>query len=100
VVEIFGGDHSMHESVTYQKVVEEGRAEGFVEGLVEGEQWIIARQATLRFGPPDEATRARLEAIHDPDRLEALAERILTATGWDDLLDLDAAGPPDQPEPR
>jgi hypothetical protein len=72
----------MRESVTYQKVVEEGR----VEGRAQEARRIVARQATQRFGPPDEATRTRLEAIHDTDRLETLADRVLTATGWDDLL--------------
>ncbi|MFO0951364.1 MAG: DUF4351 domain-containing protein [Isosphaeraceae bacterium] len=68
----------MRESVTYQRVLNEGRAE-------EGRK-IILRQATRRFGPPSEPTRARLEAVSDLDRLEALADRVLTAVDWDDLF--------------
>ncbi len=73
----------MRESVTYENVLEEGR--------IEGERRIVALLAMQRFGPPDDASRAWLEAIDDIDRLEGLGDRVLTATGWDDLLGDDPA---------
>jgi hypothetical protein len=39
-----------------------------------------------RFGPPTPAMEAGLRAVADLGRLERMAERILDATGWDDLL--------------
>lgn len=69
-------------SVTYQAIIERGVKKGRVEE---------ARTAVLvvgrkRFGEPNEATRARLNAISDADSLERLLERAVTASGWDELL--------------
>jgi len=50
---------------------------------------LLIRQGRIRFGRLPKATRATIEAIDDLNRLEHVAERILTATSWDDLL----AGP-------
>ena len=63
-------------------------AEGRQEGKVEGEQELLLRQGTKRFGEPDAATIAALEAIQDIDRLGALGERILDPNiqDWNDLL--------------
>lgn len=72
----------MKESVTYQAVLSEGR----VEGRVEEAKRIIIRQASKRFGPASTASLSRLEGVGDPERLEELADRVLTAEGWDDLL--------------
>src|SRR5271157_4029118 len=48
------GVQSMKESVTYQKILREGRAEGRVEGRAEGRaeeaRRILRRQGTRRFG--------------------------------------------------
>jgi len=74
----------MRESSTYQAILQEG----CVEGRVAGEQRMLLRQGTTRFGAPDSATVAALEAIQKTDDLERLGERILEASlyGWDDLL--------------
>ena len=66
----------MRESTTYQAILREGRQ----EGKVEGEQELLLRQGTKRFGEPDAATIAALEAIQDIDRLGALANGFLTRT--------------------
>jgi hypothetical protein len=68
----------MRESTTYQAILEEGR--------IEGERRTLLRQATRRFGAPDAATRARVETVADTAMLDTLLDRVLTATGWDDLL--------------
>jgi hypothetical protein len=47
----------------------------------------IRRLAQKRFGPADEPTLSRLEAITDMDRLERIFDRLLEATDWQDLLD-------------
>ena len=49
-----------------------------VEGRVEGEVAVLARQLTKRFGPLDEQTSARLKAA-TLDQLDIWADRILDA---------------------
>ena len=79
---IFKEFDAMRESVTYQAILEEGRQEGREQEA----RRIILLQASQRFGPPDDATRGRLELVAGEARLEALAGRVLTAADWDDLL--------------
>ena len=78
------GVQTMRESTTYQAILREGRQ----EGEVKGEQKLLLRQGTKRFGNPDAATIAAIEAIQDIDRLEAIGERILDLNiqDWNDLL--------------
>jgi hypothetical protein len=78
------GVQNMRESTTYQAVLREGRD----EGRVEGEQRLLIRLGTKRFGEPDAATIAAIEAIQDIDRLEALGDRIVEMgiQTWDELL--------------
>ena len=71
--QLLEGVQNMRESTTYQAILREGRQ----EGKVEGEQELLLRQGTKRFGEPDAATIAALEAIQDIDWLGALGERIL-----------------------
>jgi predicted transposase YdaD len=72
----------MKESVTYQAIVEEGRAEGrnaFRKALRE--------QGELRFGkpaPPQVATA--LEAVNDWDELQRLSVRLLQVQSWEEWL--------------
>jgi predicted transposase YdaD len=86
------GVYNVIESTTYQKVLNDGRQEGLLMGRQEGRleegRQILLRQGTKKFGKPDVATVAALEAIHDVDRLEALGLRILDADvhDWTDLL--------------
>jgi predicted transposase YdaD len=86
----------MQESTTYQAILKEGRQEGLVEGgnegLIEGritgEQRLLVRQGTKRFGEPDATTLAAIEAIRDIERLEALGLRIVDSDvhDWNSLL--------------
>jgi hypothetical protein len=80
VSQLLEGKQTMRESTTYQAILREG-------SLTEARRMLV-RQGTKRFGPPDAATVAAIEAIRDVDRLESLGERILEPNlrGWDDLL--------------
>ena len=82
--QLLEGIHTMRESATYQAILREGRQ----EGVIEGERQLLLRLGTKQFGPPDPATVAAIEGIQDPDRIEAVAERIVDPDvhGWDDLL--------------
>jgi predicted transposase YdaD len=74
------GVYNMRESAMYQFIVREGRV---------GEaQRLLLRLGGIRFGPPDEATRAAVEAIGDLDRLERMSDRTLDMSlhDWNGLL--------------
>jgi predicted transposase YdaD len=78
----------MQNSTTYQAILREGRNEGLIEGrLTEGRRLLI-RQGTKRFGKPDAAILAAIEAIGEIERLEALGERLLDSgvSDWSSLL--------------
>jgi hypothetical protein len=66
----------MQESTTYQAI------------LRTGEQRLLVRQGTKRFGEPDTATLAAIKAIRDIERLEALGLRIVdpNVRDWNSLL--------------
>jgi len=82
------GVESMQESTTYQAILREGRDEGLIEGRLTGERQLLIRQGTKRFGKPDAAILAAIEAIHEVERLEILGERILDPDvhDWGGLL--------------
>jgi len=72
----------MKESVTYQKILREGRTEGRAEEA----KRILKRLGSRRFGKPDAHIEAALDAIADLERLEQLSDRVLEVTGWEELL--------------
>lgn len=76
----------LEDSTTYQALIREGRERGLVEGRLETARNLLLRQGTKKFGQPTEAVATKLNAIADLGRLEQLADRMLDATGWDDLL--------------
>lgn len=68
----------MRESTTYQAILEEGRADEA--------RRIVLRQGRQKFGQPDRRVQAALERITDVEQLERLADRVLAATTWEELL--------------
>jgi hypothetical protein len=76
----------MEESTTYQEILGKGLTQGLERGQLQAHRNVLLRQGTKRFGPPTPEVAAALAGIADLTRLERLAERILDATGWDDLL--------------
>ena len=79
---VLEGVNEMEESVTYQALLRRGRVEGRVEGRVA----MILRQGRKKFGPPSSEQEAAVVAVTDVVRLEELAERLLDANAWDELL--------------
>jgi predicted transposase YdaD len=88
--QFFQGGPSMKESSTYQAILEEGRNEGRNEGRTEGAlkeaRRFLLLQGESRFGSPDAATLAALEAINDLKKPENLGVQLINATSWKDLL--------------
>ncbi len=79
----------MEESVTYQAIVRKGEALGRARGRAEEAQRLLLRLGQKQFGsPPGAAIRAAVQAITDVERLEALAEQVLEAESWQQLLPL------------
>lgn len=72
----------MCDSDTYQAILDEDRSEGRVDEL----HRTLIRLGRKRFGEPDAETRQMLNALHDPERLETLIDRLLDVSTWDELL--------------
>ncbi len=85
----------MKESVTYQAILEEGRAEGEARGEARGKAEEARRILLLlgrdQFGAPPANVQAALDALDDVNRLEQLNVRLKHAASWQELLGL--AGP-------
>lgn len=88
--QLLKGVQEMEDSVTYQAIIKKGEARGIAigeeRGKLEGAREVIFRQGNKRFGPPDASTQAMLESITSLERLEQLAERLLEAENWQELL--------------
>lgn len=81
-MELFKGGSFMRESDTYQAILEEG----IVEGRLQNARAMLFRLGTRRWGPPARATKQRLDVISDLEQLQALTDRLLDASDWEELL--------------
>jgi hypothetical protein len=79
---LFRRVEGMHESTTYQAILDEGQ----LLGRTDEARRILLRLGQSQFGPPDTAEMAALQAITDTDRLELLCERVRAAATWQELL--------------
>jgi hypothetical protein len=75
---IYKGVGLMKESTAFDEAIE--------EGSISTSHRLLLRQGRKRFGPPDGAAEAELRAIKDIERLERMADAILTAKSWRELL--------------
>jgi len=80
--QLLHGVRDMKESSTYQAILDEGRSEG---SLAEARRLLLL-QGTVRFGPPDEPTRATIEGMSSIELLEPLSIRLLEVSSWHELL--------------
>jgi hypothetical protein len=75
---IYKGIGLLQESTAFDEAVEEGE--------IKNSHKLLLRLGRKRFGPPDAATESALTAIKNLERLERLADAILTANSWQELL--------------
>jgi hypothetical protein len=75
---IFNKVIAMQESGTYQLILE--------EGAVKHTRELILRLERKQIGEPNEKQKNKLGAIGDPERLDWIALKVLTAKTWDSLL--------------
>jgi len=66
--------------------VAKSKAAGEERGEEKALHAVILRLGEKRFGTPNAATRAALEAIGELAKLEALSLRLLEVGSWDELL--------------
>jgi hypothetical protein len=78
VYKMLYGIHGIEESSVYQDIFQKGR-------IGEAHEFLIFL-GSKKFGTPDEATRARIAALADPDQVHELGTRIPNVATWDDLL--------------
>jgi predicted transposase YdaD len=84
----------IEESHGYQLILERGLARGLAEGeargRAEGEaaeaRRLLLRLGTRKLGPPDRATADAIAALADRERLERMADRLLDASSWAEVL--------------
>jgi len=91
---------TMKESVTYQAILEEGKAEGKAEGIATGMAEGIAKGKAeearrmllllgrVQFGEPSPNVQATLDNLADVNLLEELTLRLIRVTNWQELLEV------------
>jgi hypothetical protein len=89
---VLQGVVTMRESVTYQAIIEEGKAEGLTEGRIEEARTILLLQGRSRFGEPSPEELAVIHALMDVRKLERLSLRLLQATSWQELIGSNGPG--------
>ncbi len=87
---IYRGMGVMSATTAWDAALEEGERRGEIRGErrgeIQGQLRVLLRLGQKQLGPPDAATEAELKAVRDLDRLERLADAILTAKSWAELL--------------
>ena len=88
----------LEESATYQAILQKGEQRGIQEGMQQGIQQgermgslvearrILLRLGSLRLGEPSAEAALLLESIEDASVLEAMIEKALSASTWQDVL--------------
>jgi predicted transposase YdaD len=89
---LFRGVLSMKESSTYQAILEEGRAEGQVQGAILEARKFLRLRGEESFGPPTARITAVIERLNDLGQLEELFKRVRTVGNWQELFDQPAPG--------
>jgi hypothetical protein len=84
VKSLLQGVLTMKESVTYQAIIAEGKAE-------EARNMIFL-QGRDKFGEPSAEAEAALNALSDVRQLEQLGVRLLRVSSWEELLGLNGPG--------
>lgn len=72
------GATMLEDSTTYQLTISRGR--------IREAQEIVLMQGTEKFGDLPELVESAIRAIHDRERLERMARRMVKADSWDDIL--------------
>lgn len=77
---------TLEDSTTYQMILNKGIKQGQARGEAMSLQKTVLSLGKHRFGAVPAGVEAAIRSIQDRDRLERIAERLLDAADWDDLL--------------
>jgi hypothetical protein len=69
----------LKDSSTYQYILE--------QGAIDHGRKVLLRQGRVKFGEPDAATVARVEATDDLEQLDRLSERLVSVGSWQELFE-------------
>ncbi len=84
---LFRRVRNMKESTTYQAIVEEGVEIGEKRGQLSEARRLVLRMGRKKgLGEPAAEVVARLEGISNRETLEQIAERVLDAASWADVV--------------
>lgn len=86
VESILRGVRAMKESVTYQAILREGKAEGKAEGALSEARKLLIRLGGRTLGEPDGSIRQTIEELSSLENLENLIEDIQEVETWEELL--------------
>jgi predicted transposase YdaD len=75
----------MKESMTYQKILADGREEGKAEGKVDGERLLFLKVSRPRLGEPDAKTLAVINAASS-ETIELWADNLNRVESWSELV--------------
>lgn len=84
--QVLRGARRMRESITYQEILDEGRAEGRTEGELREARRMVLRAGLRRLGLVTPLNEARINAVGSLTVLEALFDRVFDVETWEDLL--------------
>jgi hypothetical protein len=76
---LFHGVRIVEESTTYQWIMRKGE--------VRHARKTLLAQGRVKFGEPDAATMARVEALTDLDQMDRLIERLMLVNSWQELFE-------------
>lgn len=77
---------TLEDSATYQLIHKKGVAQGVAQGVIQEAQALILRLGAKRLGVPPAEVEVAVRAVTDHARLERMADRVLDATTWDEIL--------------
>ena len=85
VLELSSTYRALHDEAKAEGLAE-GRSEGWNQGRAEATRQLILTLGERRFGMPSPQIRATLETLTDADKLNLVAERLLSVETWSELL--------------
>ena len=77
---------TLEDSTSYQFILAKGEARGVAQGAAKASRALLLHLGGKRYGPPAAKVAAEITAVTDAARLQRLAECVLDANGWDELL--------------
>jgi hypothetical protein len=82
----------MHQSSTYQWVLDEGIEQGIEQGIVIGKRDALFKLGQRKFGPVTKANQKAMNAIVNAEQLDRLIDQIDHVKSWNELFAIKRSG--------